>query len=94
LGSFLLLIQRYNTQLFKITCDTSFSCLLSKWAKNDFMIDSMNTLSDVDRLRAAIKIHYKEKYPEIFIDTSTDAQGWIKIWCRTHILEEVLNNEN
>jgi hypothetical protein len=65
---------------------------IAKWAKEDFGPDVLETEEDLNRLKLQIKELYKSKYPELYIDSATDKQGWLRVWCKTHMEKELENH--
>ena len=62
---------------------------ISKWAQENFGITKVDTLIDVWRLKTDIKNLYKERYPELFIETATDKQGWLRVWYANNMEQEL-----
>ena len=52
---------------------------LNKWSKAQFGL-KVDTWEDLEKLKEAIRASYKDIYPEIFVDSPTDNQGWLRIW--------------
>ena len=66
---------------------------LSAWCKEDFHIDmSMDTSEDLIALRGLLKGYYKNNYPEIYRDSTTDRQGWTRIWVTEKMRKVVEDN--
>lgn len=63
---------------------------ISRWAKEDFNIElSMSSSRDLYILRGLVKDFYKRAHPELFIDSVTDRQGWIRVWITKKMREEL-----
>lgn len=63
---------------------------LSRWAKEDFDIDlAMDNLEDMATLKSHVKELYREKYPEIYRDSNTDRQGWLRLWVNNKMKEDM-----
>ena len=81
----------YNTYLFLQSDE--YKCMnptLSDWAKEDFNVDlSMNSIEDIATLKQLVKEAYREKYPEIYRDSPTDRQGWLRIWVNNKMKEAI-----
>ena len=60
-----------------------------KWAAEDFGIVNISTYDDVEDLKNHIKLKYKELYPELYLESSTDQQGWTRVWFTQHIEKEL-----
>lgn len=64
---------------------------VSAWAKQDFNIDiPMTTAKDVAILKALILDKYGSVYPHLMRKSSTDHQGWVRVWVSTHMEKELL----
>lgn len=62
----------------------------SRWAKEDFNITlSMSSTNDIKVLKKLVRGYYKRAHPEIFIDSTTDRQGWMRMWLTRKIKEEL-----
>lgn len=65
---------------------------LESWAKQTLKKSVvLLTTEDLAELKALVKTHYKKKYPELFINSGTDRQGWMRVWV-TEMMEEELKN--
>lgn len=63
---------------------------LCRWAKEDFNVDlSMSKKSDIIILKHLVRDFYKRAHPELYIDSETDRQGWIRVWITKKIREEL-----
>ncbi len=60
-----------------------------KWAVEDFGTDKLETWDDLERLKAQIKEKYKTEYPELYIESNTDNQGWLRVWYKNHMDKEL-----
>ena len=70
-----------------------FNLTLSRWCKTDFGKDlEIGSQSSFEELKGLIKAQYKEKYPELYLDQSTDRQGWLRVWVSTKMMEDLQNN--
>ena len=66
--------------------------ILSRWAAEDFKVTlSMNSIEDILALKSLVKEFYREKYPEVFRDSTSDRQGWLRIWMNNKMQEELKN---
>ena len=66
---------------------------LSRWAKEDFGRDIfVNTVSELETLKVLVRDYCKEAYPEVYLDQSTDRQGWLRVWISKKMKEELENN--
>lgn len=52
---------------------------VNKWAREQFDLE-VDTWEDLDTLKAEIRASYKLLYPDIFVDSNTDNQGWLRVW--------------
>ena len=63
---------------------------LSKWCKEDFGVDmEVKTDADLNKLKDMVKDLYSEKYPELYYESTTDHQGWFRIWVQNKMKEEL-----
>lgn len=62
---------------------------VTKWANEDFEIVDIENPDTLDLLRDKIKEKYKHTYPDIYRESATDAQGWLRVWVIQHMREEV-----
>lgn len=62
---------------------------LEVWAERDFGIKKIQTCLDLKELRKAILNLYKSKYPDIYIDSSIDHQGWSRVWVTENMRREL-----
>lgn len=81
----------YKYFLKKMDCSTSeFADWLSKWVKQDFNAElSMTHKNDILILKKLVKDRYKKSHAQLFIDSSTDRQGWVRVWVTRKIMEEL-----
>lgn len=72
--------------------DSCINPTLSRWIQEDYGVElPMESLEDIAALKQLVKADCKEKYPEIFRDSPTDRQGWLRLWVNKHMQEEVTN---
>lgn len=63
---------------------------LSRWVKEDFNIDlAMSSKNDIRVLKELVKDFYKRAHPELYIESHTDRQGWLRVWLTKKIKEEL-----
>lgn len=63
---------------------------VEKWAKEDFNIDlPMTTSKDIIMLKELILDKYRSAYPHLLRKSSTDHQGWVRVWVSTHMEREL-----
>ena len=65
-----------------------------KWATADFGSTKLQDLKDLDNLRDKIKLQYRKRYPELYLSSPTDRQGWVRVWCTQHMKKEIENVDN
>lgn len=69
---------------------TDMNEIISRWAKEDFNVDLlMSSTRDIRVLKHLIKDFYKRAHPELFIDSPTDRQGWVRVWFSRKMREEL-----
>lgn len=61
---------------------------VSKWAKEDFCL-AVKDKYDLESLRQLIKNMYAKKYPELFIGSKKDRQGWSRVWYTEKMQKEM-----
>ena len=68
---------------------------LSRWAKEDFEEEfSIITAEDLDKLKSLIKEFCKNTYPDVYLEQSTDRQGWLRVWISKKMKEDLgINGE-
>lgn len=52
---------------------------IKEWIKQDFGYD-MVTMEDMVKAKNSIKSIYAEQYPDIYLDSEGDRQGWVRVW--------------
>ena len=63
---------------------------LARWAKEDFNQDiAVSTQEDLDTLKSLIKNYCKETYPDVYLEQSTDRQGWLRVWIGKKMREDL-----
>lgn len=88
-----------DTEVYEEFCETlepyenyddEFNGILSRWCAEEFGINlKMNTQEDLNALKELIKNLYRERYPEVYRDSKTDRQGWIRIWVTQKMRKEI-----
>ena len=72
----------------------SINSIISRWCKEDFDVDNPAlSMEEIQELKDLIKSHYKEKYPEVYRDSDTDRQGWVRVWVTEHMKKEIANGK-
>jgi hypothetical protein len=70
---------------------------IEKWAKQDFNIARIRTPQDMGKLKFHIRQNYKKIYPELYVESTSDKQGWVRVWYTQHMVKEIerrRDNEN
>lgn len=63
---------------------------LTRWCEEDFGIHlPIQDLDDFLKLKTLVRGYYSEKYPEIYYESNTDHQGWLRLWVINKMKEEV-----
>lgn len=63
---------------------------VSKWAKEDFNIElPMTTAKDIAILKELVIDKYSSTYPHLLRRSSTDRQGWLRVWVSSHMEKEL-----
>lgn len=60
------------------------------WCR-EFNLLQIDTYRDMRVLKSRIKAFYKARYAEIYSETETDSQGWVRWWI-TEKVEEALSD--
>lgn len=69
---------------------TDLNDYLSRWVKEDFNVNiSMSSKNDIRVLKELVKDFYRRAHPELFIESVTDRQGWLRVWLTKKIKEEL-----
>jgi len=85
----------YLTFLQKMGCTRAeVADFMAKWAKKDFNMNlSMSCVRDIAILKELIRDRYRIAHPNIFLNTSTDRQGWFRIWMTEKMERELKQHE-
>ena len=82
------LYEMYRTQLPDHVL--SFNETLSKWVKEDFDVNvSVTDALGLETMKSLVKEYYKETYPEVYLEQSTDRQGWLRVWIVRKMKEDL-----
>lgn len=52
---------------------------IKEWLKQDFNLEVVH-MTDLAKAKDCIKQLYAKTYPEVFLDTEGDRQGWARVW--------------
>lgn len=64
--------------------------VLSRWAHEDFGVElAMSSKRDIEILKMIVKDFYKRAHPDLYIESSTDRQGWLRVWISRKMKEEL-----
>lgn len=87
------LYEAYRTQLPDHLLNLNET--LSKWAKEDFDVDLAVTEAEgLETLKSLVKEHYKQAYPDVYLEQTTDRQGWLRVWIVKKMKEDLgINGE-
>lgn len=64
---------------------------ITKWAVEDFGKVNLETEQDLANLKNLIRDRYKTEYPELYIESNTDNQGWLRVWYTKNMERELEN---
>lgn len=82
------LYEMYRTQLPDHLL--GLNTTLSEWIKRDFDVDlDITNNEELETMKGLIKNHYKETYPDIYLEQSTDRQGWLRVWIVRKMREDL-----
>lgn len=59
------------------------------WAASEFDMTSIDTAEDIKELRNRIRESFKERYPELYIASNIDKQGWLRVWYTENMEREL-----
>ena len=59
------------------------------WIKKDFNL-FLTSINELNLAKDAIRDSFKAEYPELFLSSLTDRQGWIRVWLTKKIEEAKL----
>lgn len=63
---------------------------LSRWVQEDFNKDlTITSQSELDLLKLYVKEYCKNIYPDVYLDTPTDRQGWMRVWVSKKMQEDL-----
>ena len=69
---------------------SDMNATLSRWALEDFnKTMAMTTLEEFEELKGLIRDFCKETYPDIYLEQSTDRQGWLRVWVTKKMKEDM-----
>lgn len=87
------LLDSYLTNTNKTMVDMNKAIV--DWYKQDFHKDlKLNTRKGMEELRNTIKGYYKERYPELYQESATDRQGWVRVWVTQKIKETISDGKS
>ncbi len=78
---------------YKATTQQQLNEALKNWAEKTFNKKSVpvSTVQDFAKLKLLVKAHYKTAYPDVYRDSPTDRQGWMRVWVTDMMKEGVKN---
>lgn len=62
---------------------------IAQWAYNEFNLMEIDTPEGMSALKEAIKNKYRERYPELYVESNTDKQGWLRVWYTENMEREL-----
>lgn len=63
---------------------------ISKWAMEDFNIElPMTKSTDIAILKELIIDKYSSVYPHLLRKSTTDHQGWVRVWVSSHMEKDL-----
>lgn len=66
---------------------------IGRWAIEDFEMINITTVEELDELKSLIRKQYQDMYPELYLDSIIDRQGWLRVWFTKHMEKELANIE-
>ncbi len=86
------LYAKYAAERKKKYHELMLNSALEIWAEHTLKKSiKVLTTEDLAELKALVKTYYKKKYPELFVSSVTDRQGWMRVWV-TEMMEEEIKN--
>lgn len=81
----------YDVFLHDMGCSRAeFANYIAKWVKQDFNYTiTMAHRNDIEVAKALVKKRYQKAYPELFVDSPTDRQGWMRMWLNKKMKDEL-----
>lgn len=78
---------------YKATAKYPLNEALKKWAELTFNKKNVpvSTTQDFAKLKLLVKDYYKTEYPDVYRDSPTDRQGWMRVWVTDMMKEGVKN---
>lgn len=78
---------------YKATTKKQLNEALKSWAELTFNKKNVpvSTIQDFSKLKLMVKDYYKTEYPDLYRDSNTDRQGWMRVWV-TDMMKEGLKN--
>lgn len=67
---------------------------IMKWGAEDYELDSIIDENSFEILKSHIQEQYRQEYPEIYLPSNTDSQGWLRVWTTKHMKKEIDFIEN
>ena len=73
----------------------NLNATLSRWVKEDFDKDlAVLSAAELDMMKNLVKGYYKETYPDVYLEQTTDRQGWLRVWIVKKMKEDLgINGE-
>lgn len=65
---------------------------IRKWLRDEFGFEVVY-MDDIYEAKEFIKRKYAEKYPDIYLDSEGDKQGWTRVWL-TDKIQNILEEDN
>lgn len=63
---------------------------ISRWVKKDFDKDiEICNAASLEEVKSLIKAFCKETYPDVYLEQSTDRQGWLRVWISKKMKEDL-----
>lgn len=88
-------VDRELYEKYKATAHIQLNEALKSWAEFTFHKKDVpvTTVQDFANLKLLVKDHYKTAYPDVYRDSPTDRQGWMRVWVTDMMKEGVKNGE-
>ena len=73
----------------------NLNATIARWTKEDFGEELyVATAEDLENLKTLVKNYCKEAYPEVYLDQTTDRQGWLRVWLNKKMKEDLYGKQS
>ena len=77
-------------QKFVEKAEATLNVYIQAWTKLDFNEALyIGSIKDLEKLRLLGAEYAKKTYPDLFKESRTDRQGWVRVWITSHMRKEL-----